>query len=90
MEESLEETLLDYLITNKFEEVEISLGCAKEFVPSELLVSHEQNEGILIKSTWGNNFEFVDKETDKVLLTTDDQDWLNVVLGITPVTSYID
>lgn len=90
MEDSLEETLLDYLLSNKFEEVEISLDCCKEFVPSELLVSHEQNEGIIIKSTWGNNFEFVDKENDTVLLTTDDQDWLSVVLGITPVTSYID
>ena len=61
MEDSLEETLLDYLKVNKFEEVEISLGCCKDLVPSELLVSHEQNEGIIIKSTWGNDFEFLYK-----------------------------
>lgn len=61
MEDSLEETLLDYLKVNKFEEVEISHGCCKDLVHSELLVSHEQNEGIIIKSTWGNDFEFLYK-----------------------------
>lgn len=87
-EEMLDETVLDYLKSNKFEEVEIGFDSNKDFIPNELLASCERNDGILIKSTWGNSFEFVDKETDTVVLTTDDLEWLSVVLGLTTIENY--
>ena len=66
MEDSLEETLLDYLKVNKFEEVEISLGCCKfplnfQFLMSKMKVLLLKVHGVMILNFYTNKTKFLTK-----------------------------